>query len=105
MWSCLPSWKRTENSRSPMSLASPSVAATLPAVSEASDVVSNCSTSPAAAICWPVLSMRKIARAFESERRRRSTSFELLVLLLINHKITGHIQPPLNLKPPEPKHI
>ena len=43
MWmlSFSPSWKRIENSFSPMRRARPSVAATLPAVSEASDVVSS----------------------------------------------------------------
>ena len=43
MWmlSFSPSWKRIENSFSPISRASPSVAATLPAVREASDVVSS----------------------------------------------------------------
>ena len=43
------------------SLTAGNVAATLPAVSEARDVVSNCSISPAAAICWPFLSIRKTA--------------------------------------------
>ena len=53
MWmlSRSPSWKRIENSFSPMRRASPSVAATLPAVREASEVVSRFSISPCAAIC------------------------------------------------------
>jgi len=57
-----------------MSLASPSVAATLPAVSEAREVVSNCSISPAAAICCPFLSIRKTALALASWGRRRRAS-------------------------------
>src|SRR5215210_1248269 len=74
MWSCWPSWKSTENSRSPMSLARPSVAATFPAVREASEVTSNCSISPAEAICCPFLSIKKTALALASCRRRRRAS-------------------------------
>ena len=70
MWmlSFSPSWKRTENSFSPMSLASASVAATLPAVSDASDVVSRFSMFPWAAICCPFLSTRKTSFALASVR-------------------------------------
>src|SRR5258708_1897296 len=46
MLSRSPSWKRIENSFSPMSLANPSVAATFPAVSEASEVASTPAMSP-----------------------------------------------------------
>ena len=48
MWmlSFSPSWNRIANSFSPMSLAMPPVAATLPAVSDASEVVSRFSISP-----------------------------------------------------------
>ena len=44
----------------------PPVAATLPAVSDDSDVTSSCSISPACAIAWPFLSMTSTALAFES---------------------------------------
>src|SRR6266545_7287729 len=55
-----------ENSFSPMSLARPSVAATLPAVSDASDVASTPRMSPWTAICWPFLSTRKTILELES---------------------------------------
>ena len=74
MLSRSPSWKRTGNSFSPISRASPSVAATLPAVSEASDVVSSDSRSPMAAICCPFLSTRKTTFALASAFRRPMTS-------------------------------
>src|SRR5438093_3088619 len=70
MLSRFPSWKRMENSFSPMSFASPSVAATLPAVSEASDVASTSRMSPWEAICWPFLSTRNTILALESTCRR-----------------------------------
>src|SRR5262249_35884086 len=72
MWmlSFSPSWKRIENSFSPISLARPSVAATLPAVSEASEVVSRGLMSPTAAICWPFLSTRKTSLAVASSSSR-----------------------------------
>ncbi len=72
MWmlSLRPSWKRIENSFSPISFARPSVAATLPAVSDARDVVSTWSISPAPAICWPFLSTRKTIFALASMRSR-----------------------------------
>src|SRR5712691_6366234 len=72
MWmlSRSPSWKRIENSFSPMSFANPSVAATLPAVSDASDVASTPRMSPCVAICWPFLSTRKTILALESTCRR-----------------------------------
>src|SRR5438445_834664 len=59
-----------ENSFSPISFANPSVAATLPAVSEASDVASTSRMSPWEAICWPFLSTRKTILALESTCRR-----------------------------------
>src|SRR6184192_1408902 len=59
-----------ENSFSPISLARPSVAATLPAVSDASDVASTPRMSPATAICWPFLSTRKTIFELESTCRR-----------------------------------
>src|ERR1051326_4933409 len=59
-----------ENSFSPISFARPSVAATLPAVSEASDVASTPRISPCAAICWPFLSTRKTIFELESTCRR-----------------------------------
>src|SRR5712664_217409 len=72
MWmlSRSPSWKRIENSFSPMSFASPSVAATLPAVRDASEVASTPRMSPWTAICWPFLSTRKTILALESTCRR-----------------------------------
>ena len=45
-----PSWNWPANSFSASSYAMPPVAATLPAVSDDSDVTSSCSTSPAWAI-------------------------------------------------------
>ena len=52
------------------SLAMPPVAATLPAVSDDSDVTSRCSVSPAWAIGCPFLSMRRTAFAFASRWSR-----------------------------------
>ena len=49
------------------SLTAGNVAATLPAVSEASEVVSSVVRSPTAAICWPFLSTRNTTFAFASE--------------------------------------
>src|SRR3954451_20311124 len=57
-----------------MSLASPSVAATLPAVSEASEVASTPRMSPCTAICWPFLSTRKTIFELESTCSRWSVS-------------------------------
>src|SRR5450830_1584142 len=76
MWilSFSPSWKRMENSFSPISRARPSVAATFPAVREASEVVSTLSRSPMAAICWPFLSTRKTIFALASIRSREMIS-------------------------------
>src|SRR5882757_2215043 len=74
MLSRSPSWKRIENSFSPISLASPSVAATLPAVSEASEVASTPRMSPWTAICWPFLSTRKTILELESTCSRWSVS-------------------------------
>ena len=81
MWmlSFSPSWKRIENSFSPMRRARPSVAATFPAVREASEVVSRFSISPWAAICWPFLSTRNTTLALASIR-----SFEMTVLIWLN---------------------
>ena len=81
MWmlSFSPSWKRIENSFSPIRLARPSVAATLPAVSDASEVVSRFSMSPWAAICWPFLSTRNTTLALASTR-----SFEMIPLIWLN---------------------
>ena len=50
MWVFSPSWNWLANSFSRRSFAMPPVAATLPAVSDASDVMSSSSTSPASAI-------------------------------------------------------
>ena len=55
------------------------MAATLPAVSEASEVVSRFSISPWAAICWPFLSTRKTTLALASTR-----SFEMIPLIWLN---------------------
>src|SRR5712691_5858189 len=63
-----------ENSFSPMSLASPPVAAMFPAVSEASEVVSRFSVAPTEAISWPFLSTRKTIFAFASRERRSQTA-------------------------------
>ena len=52
----------------------PPVAATLPAVSDDSDVTSSSSTSPASAIGWPSLSMSNTAFAFASRASRAQTS-------------------------------
>ena len=81
MWmlSFSPSWNRIENSFSPISRARPSVAATLPAVSDASEVVSRFSMSPWAAICCPFLSTRKTTLALASTR-----SFEMFCLIWLN---------------------
>src|SRR5438034_9734980 len=57
-----------------MSLAKPSVAATFPAVSEASDVASTPRISPWTAICWPFLSTRKTILELEWTCRRWSVS-------------------------------
>src|SRR5947199_4973374 len=57
-----------------MSFARPSVAATLPAVSDASEVASTPCMSPEEAICWPFLSTRKTIFALESTCRRWSVS-------------------------------
>src|SRR6266446_2397683 len=62
-----------ENSFSPMSLASPPVAAMLPAVSEASEVVSRFSVAPTEAMSWPFLSTRKTILALASRERRSQT--------------------------------
>ena len=51
----------------------PPVAAMLPAVSEASEVVSRLSTSPLAAMSWPFLSTMKTTLAFASLTRRSTT--------------------------------
>ena len=79
MLSRSPSWKRMENSFSPMRLASPPVAAMFPAAREASDVVSNPTASPAEARRVPSLSTRKttFAEASTSSFRNaeRSASY------------------------------
>ena len=89
MWmlSRSPSWKRIENSFSPISRARPSVAATLPAVSEASDVVSSVCRSPTAAICWPFLSTRKTTFAFASEAQPLQRVLDLLELLVVEDEV------------------
>src|SRR5207248_4014015 len=76
MWrlSRSPSWKRMENSFSPISLARPPVAAMFPAVSEASEVVSRSCVAPMDAISWPFLSTRKTIFAFASRARRSQTA-------------------------------
>src|SRR5712671_6582418 len=76
MWrlSRSPSWKRMENSFSPMSLARPPVAAMLPAVSEASEVVSRSCVAPTEAISCPFLSTRKTIFAFASRASRSQTT-------------------------------
>ena len=74
MLSRSPSWNRIENSFSPISFARPSVAATLPAVRDASEVASTLSRSPFAAICWPFLSTRNTIFAFASIHNRARTA-------------------------------
>jgi len=59
MLSRSPSWKRIENSFSPISEARPPVAAMFPAASEASEVVSNSAVSPMEDRRDPFLSTRK----------------------------------------------
>ena len=68
MWTLVfsPSWNWLVKSFSRRSFAMPPVAATLPAVSDDSDVTSSCSTSPAWAIGWPFLSMSSTAFALAS---------------------------------------
>src|SRR5438552_1038029 len=56
-----------------MSLAWPPVAAILPAVSEASEVVSRFSVAPIEAMSWPFLSTRKTIFAFASRESRSQT--------------------------------
>src|SRR3989304_3606931 len=63
MLSRSPSWKRTENSFSPMREASPPVAAMFPAASDASEVVSKSPVSPAEAMREPFFSTRKTTLA------------------------------------------
>src|SRR5438105_5633424 len=63
-----------ENSFSPISLARPPVAAMLPAVSEASEVVSRFSVAPTEAMSWPFLSTRKTIFALASRARRSQTA-------------------------------
>src|SRR5436190_17775644 len=63
-----------ENSFSPISFASPPVAAMLPAVSDASEVVSRFSVAPTLAISWPFLSTRKTILALASRARRSQTA-------------------------------
>src|SRR5512138_195056 len=72
MWrdSRSPSWNWLGNSFSPMSFASPPMAATLPAVSEASEVVSMFCACPADAMSCPFLSTRKTTLAFASRVSR-----------------------------------
>ena len=72
MWSVSfsPSWNWMGNSFSPMSLARPPVAAMLPAVSEASEVVSRFCAWPLAAMSCPFLSTRKTTLAFASRVSR-----------------------------------
>ncbi len=59
MLSRSPSWKRIENSFSPISVASPPVAAIFPAASEAMAVVSKSDVSPVEDKSEPFLSTRK----------------------------------------------
>jgi hypothetical protein len=66
MFAFSPSWNCVANSFSLRSFAMPPVAAMLPAVSEASEVVSRLSTSPLAAMSWPFLSTMKTTLAFAS---------------------------------------
>src|SRR3990172_1578681 len=79
MLSRSPSWKRMENSFSPMRLASPPVAAMFPAASEAREVVSNPAASPEEARSVPFLSTRKttFAKASTISLRRipRNSSY------------------------------
>ena len=63
-----------ENSFSPISLASPPVAAMLPAVSEASEVVSRSAVAPTEAMSWPFLSTRKTIFALASRESRSQTA-------------------------------
>src|SRR5439155_20522410 len=63
-----------ENSFSPISLARPPVAAMLPAVSEASEVVSRFSVAPTEAMSWPFLSTRKTIFALASRASRSQTA-------------------------------
>src|SRR6185369_1676618 len=73
MFAFSPSWNWVANSFSRRSLAMPPVAAMLPAVSDASDVVSMLSTSPLAAMSCPFLSTMKTTLAFASRTRRSTT--------------------------------
>src|SRR3972149_3915932 len=79
MLSRSPSWKRMENSFSPMRLASPPVAAMFPAASEAREVVSNPAASPEEARSGPFFSARKttFAKASTISLRRipRNSSY------------------------------
>src|SRR5262245_23307565 len=75
MFAFSPSWNCVVKSLSRSSFAMPPVAAMLPAVSDASDVVSICSVSPAVAINWPFLSMMNTTLAFASFTRRSTIAW------------------------------
>ena len=68
----------------------PPVAATLPAVSEASDVVSMFCVCPAAAMSWPFLSTMKTTLAFASLTSRSHDRVDLGELLFVHHQLRAH---------------
>ena len=69
------SQEAAETAATPTPPAPPPVAAMLPAVSDASDVVSRLSTSPLAAMSCPFLSTMKTTLAFASRTRRSTTAW------------------------------
>ena len=92
MWmlSFSPSWNRIENSFSPISLARPPVAATLPAVSEASEVVSSCSISPARGDLLAVLVDEEDDLGVGVLAQTAQGLLKLLELLLVEHEVCAH---------------
>ena len=89
MWmlSFSPSWKRIENSFSPMRRARPSVAATLPAVSEASDVVSRFSISPVGGDLLAVLVDEEDDLGVGVDAELRDDRLDLVELLLVHDDV------------------
>ena len=72
-WVFSPSWNWLVKSFSRRIFEMPPVAATLPAVSDDSDVTSSSSTSPASAIGWPSRPMSSTALALASRASRAQT--------------------------------
>ena len=92
MWMLVfsPSWNWAANSFSVSSLAMPPVAATLPAVSEASDVVSRCSTSPACGDGLAVLVDDEDDLGVGVSVEDLADVVDLLELLLVHDELLDH---------------